>query len=163
MASLAPNHWANIDPDLSFDEPELAELLTYWNENRGQRLMPSRADIDPLDLPAHLGNLCLVDVETDPLRLRYRLIGTTVTETMGRDVTGRNFDEIYDGEILRDSLAAYAWIVEHRAPLRMFGHALYSSKSHYLYEILNLPLSEDGEIVQMVFGEVRFSLARDGD
>ena len=45
----------------------------------------------------------------------------------------------------------------------MFGHALYSSKSHYLYEILNLPLSDDGETVHMVFGALRFSLARDRD
>ena len=160
MVVNAPNHWANIDPDLDFDEPSLSELLTYWNEKRGRRLMPSRADIDPLDLPTHLGHLCLLDVEHDPLRLRYRLIGATITETMGRDMTGRYFHEIYEDEILRDSLAAHAWIVEHRAPLRIFGHALVSGKSQYQYEILNLPLSDDGETINMVFGELRFSLTR---
>ena len=159
MNDVAPNHWANIDPDLVVDNSELLDLLAYWKEQRGQQLMPSRADMDPLDLPAHLGYLCLIDVEHDPMRLRYRLIGATITETMGRDMTGRYFDEIYEDEILRDSLAAYTWIVEHRAPLRISGHALYSSKSHYLYEILNLPLSDDGETVNMVFGELRFNLA----
>ncbi len=159
MVVIAPNHWANIDPDLVFEKPSLSKLLAYWNEKRGRRRMSSRADIDPLDLPKHLGHLCLVDIEHDPLRLRYRLIGAAITETMGRDMTGRYFDDIYEDDILRDSVAAHAWIVEHRAPLRMFGHALYSSKSYYLYEILNLPLSDDGETVNMVFGELRFSLA----
>lgn len=152
------NHWVNIDPDLKFDEPALGELLAYWQGKRRGRPMPARGDIDPLDLPGHMGHLCLIDVELAPRRLRYRLLGSVVTEALGRDMTGRYFDEIYADDALADANRALEWIIEQRAPLRSHGRVLYKDKSHYRYETLNLPLSEDGETVNMIFGELRLSL-----
>jgi hypothetical protein len=32
--------------------PVLRALWSYWNERRGRRAMPSRKDIDPVDIPA---------------------------------------------------------------------------------------------------------------
>jgi hypothetical protein len=32
--------------------PVLRILWSYWNERRGSRAMPSRKDIDPVDIPA---------------------------------------------------------------------------------------------------------------
>ncbi len=120
--------------------------------------MPARQDIEPLDLKSHLGRLHFIDVEYDPFRLRYRLIGTTTTEKLNRDMTGRYFDEIYPPHILSDALAAYHWLTENRKPLRQFGNALYADKSIYEFELINLPLSDDGERVNMVLGELVFSL-----
>ena len=151
-------HWLNLDPDLQFDDPRLADLLRYWDEKRGDRPMPARRDIDPIELRSHLGRLSLVDLEYDPFRLRYRLIGTNITETLGRDMTGRYFDEIYPPNILSDTLAAYGWMTENKKPLRGFGNALCAEKSMFEFEILNLPLSEDGTRVNMVLGEIIFSL-----
>lgn len=152
------NHWLNIDPDLRFTDARLVDLLRYWDDKRGGRLMPKRHDIEPLELKSHLGRLNFIDVEYDPFRLRYRLIGTAISETLGRDVTGRYFDEIYPPKILADALTAYAWTAEHKKPLRLFGNADYANKAMYDFEIVNLPLSEDGSRVNMVLGELVFTL-----
>ena len=157
-----PNLWVNLDPDLKFDDPRMADLLAYWNGKRGSRRMPSRADIDPLELKPHLGNLCLIDVEPEPLRLRYRLVGSHITQKMGRDATGRWYDELYSGELLRDILASFHWIIEHRAPLRTYGQAFYPDRQFYRYEIINLPLSDDDDKINMVLGTLLFKLAPAG-
>src|SRR5262245_46601200 len=74
--------------------PRMFELYDYWLGLRHGHAMPSRADIDPVRIPRHLQNLLLVDVLHDPLRFRYRLIGTRVVDATGEDRTGRFFDEV---------------------------------------------------------------------
>ncbi len=87
--------WLNLDPHLRFVEPRPLKLLDYWNAKRGTRAMPSRAEIVPTELGEHLANLVLIEVGHQPLRLRYRLIGTAITKAMECDNTGRYYDEIY--------------------------------------------------------------------
>lgn len=118
--------------------------------------MPSRQDFDPVELRDHLGSLILIDVAHAPLRLRYRLIGTQITTLMRRDNTGRYYDEIYQPELLEAIYDSFRWIIDHRAPLRSHGEAFYPDKNFYSYETLNLPLSEDGDTVNMVLGELIF-------
>jgi hypothetical protein len=47
---------------LRIEHPKLQQLFDYWAAKRGERKMPSRADIDPLELSFIIGNLILVDV-----------------------------------------------------------------------------------------------------
>lgn len=152
-----PNMWVKIDPDLGFVDPRPLKLLEYWNRKRASRRMPSRADISPFEVKEHLGNLVLIDVEHPPLRLRYRLIGTEITSLMERDNTGRYYDEIYSGELLEAIYGSFEWILSNRAPLRSFGEAFYPDKNYYGYEIINLPLSDDDDKVNMVLGELVFA------
>ncbi|MBT3534584.1 MAG: PAS domain-containing protein [Rhodospirillaceae bacterium] len=154
------NHWVNMDPMLALTDERLAELLAYWRKKRGGRFLPARGDIDPGELKPHLGRLHLIDVEYDPFRLRYRLIGTATTKVLDRDMTGRYFDEIYPPHILAEAIRSYSWLVENKRPLRQFGNAIYADKSIYDFEVINLPLSNDGVRVNMVLGELVFSLAR---
>ena len=157
-ASGGANHWNNLDPALRLTDKRLVDILRYWQDKRGDRLMPSRRDIDVLELKAHIGRLHFIEVEYAPFRLRYRLIGTDTTEALDRDMTGRYFDEIYPPDILADAEQAFLWIAENRKPLRQFGQAVYANKSAYMFEIINLPLSEDGVTVNMVLGELVFTL-----
>lgn len=151
--------WITPDPDLNFDNPRLADLLRYWRDKRGERLLPAHGDIDPIELKAHLGLLYFVDVEREPRRYRFRMIGTAIVATLGRDMSGRYFEDIYPDDILADTVEGFDWIVEHRAPLRLFGIAVYAEKRHYDFEILHLPLASDGETVSMVLGELLLTLA----
>lgn len=154
-----PDFWVGMDPTLTFRDPLALGLLAYWNEKRGDRPMPARRDIDPLDLPDHLGNLVLIEVEHEPLRLRYRLIGTRITSAMERDSTGKYYDEVYEPAIIEHVYDSFRWILRHKAPLRTHGQAFYPDKNFYDYETLNLPLSDDGVTVNMVLGELIFHLA----
>ena len=42
---------------LAIQHPKLQQLFDYWSAKRGGREMPSRADIDPLDLAFVIGNV----------------------------------------------------------------------------------------------------------
>lgn len=128
--------------------PNLVRLYRHWDEVRRGRSMPSRADIDPLSLPQLLGHLLLIDVLREPLRFRYRLIGTRLTERMRRDMTGKFFDDIPE-PVYRDRL--YDWhggVVAEKAP-RGGVTARRLLDRWEPYEILTLPLSTDGVEVDM--------------
>ncbi|MDP6344998.1 MAG: PAS domain-containing protein [Alphaproteobacteria bacterium] len=153
-----PDFWVKTDPELNCRDPKLLEILDYWRRKRGDRAMPARRDIDPLDLRSQLGNLVLVDVEHQPLRLKYRLIGTKITQAMRRDFTGRYYDEVYPPELLESINDSFRWMFAHRLPLRSHGEAFYPDKNYYEYEALNMPLSEDGETINMVLGGLVFQL-----
>jgi hypothetical protein len=74
--------------------PLLGSLLRYWNDQRENRIMPARPDIDPLEMgPKLLPHLLLCDLQDRGARLRYRLVGTNVVRRWGFDPTGRYLDE----------------------------------------------------------------------
>jgi hypothetical protein len=84
-------------------------LYEYWRAKAGaEGAVPRRGDIDPTELPDLLPNLMLLDVERDPLRFRYRLVGTRVVDFSYRDFTGTYLDEA-------------GWVEERasRAPIQM--------------------------------------------
>ncbi len=149
------------DPSLAFERRELGDVLDIWHAKRRGRPMPARADLTPFDLKAHLGNVILVDVERDPLRFRYRLVGTNITRIVKRDVTGRYFEDIYAGRLLETALAVHAWVVRERAPLRIFSRTGHARNDIYNYDGVLLPLSADGERVNMVLGALLFSMVGD--
>ena len=74
--------------------PKIRRMHDYWLAKRAGRLMPSRADVDLLELRDCLGNLCLVDVTSDvPPRFRFRLDGSNLVLATGFDMTGKFLDQ----------------------------------------------------------------------
>jgi len=146
------------DETLSFERPELRDLLEIWRSKRQGRPLPQRADLSPFDLKAHLGHLFLLDVEREPLRFRYRLIGTAITRVVDRDATGRYFEDIYSGRLLETTIGVMSWVVRERAPLRIFSRTGHARNRIYLYDGVLLPLAKDGETVGMILGELRFTM-----
>lgn len=109
--------------------------------------MPTVAEIDPIAIPPRLlSHLMLIDVEPGTgaggrPRFRFRLIGTYVIEILGRENTGRYFDEIYPPEIYDDMTAGLAWLVENGRPLRSGACAVYAGKGWLDVEFLLLPFA----------------------
>lgn len=61
--------------------------VNAWYEGRADEAWPGRDAFLPEDLsPALLRNLCLVDVETRPFRVLYRVVGAALCESVGRHV-----------------------------------------------------------------------------
>lgn len=131
----------------------------YWDSKRvrpdgTRRRMPSRADIDPVEMVRWLPHLQLIDVfpaEADrPRRLIYRLVGETDVTFRGYNPTGRSVEEGMIGQSAQETLRNYELVIDHRLPV--FDWAEYMSRSGYLrsQEGLLLPLSNDDDIVNMV-------------
>ncbi|MEQ8585793.1 MAG: PAS domain-containing protein [Thalassobaculaceae bacterium] len=129
----------------------LRGLYAYWDARRGDRDMPARSDLDPVDVPDLLRHLILLDVTYDPLRFKVRLYGTEVTDLRGRDLTGRY---LYEGDPTFIGEQTRPWnveTVETRRPHSVTGPFtdISDGRSGTFYR-LGLPLSEDGERVDML-------------
>ncbi|WP_193370374.1 PAS domain-containing protein [Pelagibius marinus] len=132
--------------------PDLCLALDYWKSKKGDRIAPARADIDPVDIPRLLPRVMLVDVEStegSAPDFHYRLSGTGIRNVHGYDATGlRPLDlkpPIY-GKLIH---AHYRAAAEARTPL---AHVIVmiTNKKQRSYARLILPLSEDGETINML-------------
>lgn len=125
--------------------PALRALYSYWDEKWQGRRMPTRADIEPLEIPTLLPIVYLVDVERDPLRFRFRLVGTRIVAWFGRDTTGSYVDEssvCRYRDVLACRLSAYD---------RLLMPELQGRHRHY--ERLIMPLAgRDGTIGMLLGG-----------
>lgn len=127
----------------------LCRLYDYWRGKCGTRTFPSRRDIDPLDFRYVLGNVILLEVLSDPLRFRFRLMGANLTQRAGYDLTGKLIDDIPDTERRAFAKAFYGSVVEARQPRaaareRQFDGAVWRS------EFVAMPLAADGEHIDML-------------
>jgi hypothetical protein len=122
-------------------------LHGYWRSKIGaQGSVPRRSDIDPTELPDLLPNLMLLDVERDPLRFRYRLVGTRVVDFSYHDFTGTYLDEAGWVEV-KGFTRAYVDAVTDRKPTSGFYLWELRSGAPGTCEFALFPLSdEQGEI-----------------
>ena len=115
--------------------------------------MPRRADIDPIDIPKLLPDVMLVEIEGT--RYRYRLIGTENTQAQGINATGRYLDEVLPGpEYRAHVIRLYDECVRERRAL--YSECLFfapgrGGEPERHTKVLFMPLSPDGERVNMVF------------
>jgi hypothetical protein len=135
------------------NDVRLEEAYRYWLAKSAGRRMPSRADIDPIEIPRLLPDVMLVERHDDG-RYRYRLIGTENTIAHGLNATGRYLDEVLPGpDYAAHVLALYDECVRERRPLYteclFFAPGRQEPERHT--KVLFLPLSPDGDRVNMIF------------
>ena len=132
------------------ESPKLRQLYDDWNSRRQGREFPSRADFDPFELKYVLGTLSLVDVLRDPLRFRYRLHGSTMADLIGTDMTGKYLDEMTDRRYYEKANATFTEVVEMGTPTFGSYRRLMTDRRTWDYEVLVLPLSGDGQTIDML-------------
>ena len=135
--------------------PATAAFYGYWDEKRRGRLMPARADIDPLEMKPWLSGTALIDVKRDPAApngyaLRYRLIGSRPIILRGKDVTGMRVETGYYGASLEAALENYRLVIEEKTQVYDWDKTPSADGFAREGETLLLPLSADGENVDMV-------------
>lgn len=139
--------------------PELRKILAYWLSKKGDRLAPSRGDIDPAEIVQLLPYVGLVDVLRGPLRFRYRLAGTEIVRSYGQELAGRYLDEIDLNGHQSEIIAEYKEVAERGdAACATWDYTRHDGR-HLRYERLALPLSSDAKTVDMLFGGGVFDIA----
>ena len=119
-------------------------FYAYWHCKGGGKSMPSRGDLDPLEIPRLLPSLFLVDVVPgDRRRFRFRLVGSRIESTGHKGLTGRWAHELQP-EFYRDAvLRAYREAALSGEPSIRRIH--YGTNGNALrYERVALPLSIHG-------------------
>ncbi len=76
-------------------------FLSYWDDLRGDRLMPARSELDPASIKPILPFLAIGEFRT-PSELIVRLAGTALRDMLGVELTGRNLLDISAPEDRRE-------------------------------------------------------------
>jgi hypothetical protein len=139
-----------IERRIAACHPSARALYDYWRAKRGNRLMPSRKEIDPADLKPYLPSIILLDVVPDARRFVYRLVGTKEVSERGYDPTGRPVSEAFFAKTAEETLNLYGYIVRERAPF-CFRDPYEAPDGQIEHEdIIYLPLSSNGTDVDMI-------------
>jgi hypothetical protein len=139
--------------------PDTITMYKYWQAKCGDRTMPARSDIDPVEMPRRLlPGICIVAVVADERRYVYRLVGTGDAEVRDNDPTGKSVLEGFFGPSAEDALNCYDKVAKSRAPFLDTAPFTAPSGKYVNEETLFLPLSEDGVIVNKI---LVFSYSRD--
>jgi hypothetical protein len=125
-------------------------LHAWWLAHRGPSGIPDRRDLDPAALRALLPNLFIADVEPQPFRIRYRLVGTKAVQVIGFDITGRYLDELLTVAPEVPWMDYYRIVYDSREPL--LGSAVVSASAGgtFTYEFGLFPLAQGGTTVAQV-------------
>jgi hypothetical protein len=73
--------------------PSNRELFDYWNERRGPRLAPERADIEPSAIRHVLGDTFVL--EASGMEQLFRIAGTRLCALFGRELKAESFIKLW--------------------------------------------------------------------
>jgi hypothetical protein len=146
-------------PPLEEWHPKTRRLFEYWSGLRpGPGILPGRQHFDPLDVPELLAELLILEYVSPPDRLRYRLIGTKLVKTFGREVTGQWYDEVHPEAARSPEYAETVARLQAGNPFWRRGRALsVVDPQIYQIELLHTPLARDGRNVDMAVSVLIYS------
>lgn len=133
--------------------PKLQRLYDYWRSKCPAEGLPRRSDIDPVEIGPLLHDIFLVAVEREPLRFRFRLLGSGITTVSRPNVLGRTMDEVYPD--VREKLTYQDYVIcSETAAVRHYrGPTMFNPDFNFLVtERLLLPVSEGGGNVDFILG-----------
>jgi len=146
----------------AFDEADIRDerlqrLYAYWRSKAGTRRMPARKDLDPLEMKEWLGNLLLLEFPTGKfIEFRYRLEGTNIEEFYDARRTGRGVEAMTAESERKSVLPQWEAVFDQACPA-YYETDIWSSEGKLARQIkLLLPLSDDGEHVNMILGAIYF-------
>ena len=152
IPSLVSDTAFQFDAELTFERKELNDVVNIWRAKTKDKPIASRADFDARTIKPYMRNMSILDVEIQPdgtRRYKYRYMGSAIVEVFGEQ-TGRHLDEFIAPDRMARWTAAHDLIVLSGRPLR-YEVSYRSPQINYLAsECLMLPLSEDGQNVNMM-------------
>lgn len=129
----------------------VAKLYRYWSDigsdNGG---IPDRAEFDPTAIFQILPWVWMVDVQHDPMRFKFRLMGTQNVEQMQRDVTGLWIDEAYPEFTSGTGYKDYLDVVHKKDVSYRRGPSQYHVANYKNIERIMLPMTDGGEDVDII-------------
>lgn len=123
-------------------------LHRWWKAAAGDSDIPDRSAVDPAAFKDLLPYLMISDLELDPFRIRFRLVGTKVVEATGFDFTGHYLDELIPGDEDEPWMKDYQISYDTRRPVFGFSNITTKLGSRYSYEYSIFPLRKNGSAIE---------------
>ncbi len=145
---------ANSGTITQVSSPHVHAIHQYWLALKGDRPAPELSEIDPTKIPpAALPYVILVDLESRPFRVRYRLVGTHGASIFG-SYAGRYLDELeMPGDVEQQLTADYSLAAWSCTPV--FGRYKWPTKEgrDTVAEYAVMPLLNDGAVTRLFCAE----------
>ena len=132
------------DDDLLGGDAILQEALAFWRENRRDAGLPTRAEIDPLNIPRSLfPYLILADVLSPDGFMRFRLVGARMRDKWGADFNGKTSQEIFTGSYRQYIEGAFAQCIRDELPVYSESHFRWDVDGYRRTRRLMLPIADE--------------------
>lgn len=134
------------------DVPKIQQLHAYWHSLAGGAV-PDRALFDPAAIKDVLPYICLVEFETDPFRVHYRLSGTKVDEINGFSLVGMYLDQLgtpQSKDAVSHLASSYRRCWETAEACFSAYHWPRKSGGHLDVKFAMFPLTVDGKVAQAI-------------
>lgn len=119
-------------------------LYAHWNERRGSRAAPERADIDPGAIRHALGDCFVISFDAAAGH-PFRLAGTRLCDLFGRELKGLPFGSLWTPENRADACALLALVADETTPLIAGVTGFADAGDPIELELLVLPLRHHGK------------------
>lgn len=140
-----------FDPIVITDS-KLQRLYDYWLGKHRDGRLPAKADIDPVEIPDLLMDIFLVDVVDGGADFVFKLAGSQVEEIYDGSLRGKSLFSMQDSTEITPVVQQYLDVVTQREPRYRDGDLRVFGKDRWLTRRLLLPLSSDGESVDVLLG-----------
>lgn len=130
-------------------------IYEWWSAQAASGKIPARKDFEPMKFAKYLPYISLIDTTDKRDKFHVRLIGTALTQAMGYDPTG---DQVSTFKGSEEIYKRYNAVIDSKKPHMMLKTSLFWANKDYIhYHILYLPLSDDGETVNMLLVAIQFN------
>jgi hypothetical protein len=139
-----------------------AHVYAHWVAACGKKSMPNRLemqpDVIPVDLLPELPYIYIAEVMRDELGtwFKFRLMGTSLTERLQQDGTGKMLLDLQIGGWEEEWRRNLVYTVQMKLPVVDESTITAENGTKLDVEHVALPMSEDGTNVDRIFGSIDF-------
>ena len=133
-------------------DPEMRWMMDYWMSKRGDRQIPLRSEIDPLDFYKFWPTTYLVEGETLE-ELCVKVAGTGYRSLYGYEVTGRRIIDIIPESLAPQVIEDYIVCLDKRIPVYTEANMTWRERNApVFYHRLLLPFGKNTQSVSYILG-----------
>lgn len=144
--------WSNTAEFLSLESihPEqMGALHAYWRNCAVDADVPRQKDLSIRDMPDCLEHIALLDIETEPFRAKYMIVGEALKELLGADPTDQYLDTVYPKSISDEIYRAFKRSMDERRAL-YFRREFQILMKSFGYNRLILPMRLNGDSIRRI-------------
>lgn len=128
------------------------KLYAYWNNLRGIRAAPDRCEIEPSDIRELLGDTFILEVNDAFRSVSFRLAGTRLCNSYGRELKGLGFLALWDEHDNLSIMNSIQEVHNESRPCTIACVAQSAGNRFCEYEVLLLPLQNGSSTAKRIMG-----------
>jgi hypothetical protein len=131
--------------------PSIRQLYDYWNERRGSRAAPDRADIEPGAIRRVLADTFILSFD-ERAGHPFRIAGTRICAAFGRELKNEPFFDLWAAASRREVRDLLSIVTSETVPVVASARGTSTAGTTHDVELLVLPLSYHGHTKARVLG-----------